>query len=111
MTTTNARIDATVLAGGRVRCTVTFTPIGASSPADPASVVFKTKVGSGNVTTYTYGTDAEVVKSSTGVYYLDVVTADSTATSQVRVKVKGSTPGAISAVAELAIQVKGTVIA
>ena len=40
---------------------------------DPGTLTFSFKDPSGNVTTYTYGTDAEVVKSATGTFYVDVV--------------------------------------
>lgn len=58
-------------AGDAVRCTVTFRDL-AGVVADPTAVVAKYRNGSGAVTTKTYGVDAEVVKSSTGVYYIDI---------------------------------------
>lgn len=57
--------------GDLVRCTGTFTDASGTAQ-DPAAVLFKYQDPSGNATTYTYGTDAELVKSSTGVYYVDV---------------------------------------
>jgi hypothetical protein len=60
--------------GDLVRCTGTF----ASSDANvnPAAVLFKIKTPSGTITTYTYGTDAELVRDSTGVYHVDVDAAE-----------------------------------
>jgi len=59
--------------GTRVRSTATFQ--NAAVPpvdADPTAVVVKYRVGSGEVTTKTYGVDNEVVKSATGIYYIDL---------------------------------------
>jgi len=38
---------------------------------DPTAVLFKTQDPSGNETTYTFGVDANVVKSAVGNYYAD----------------------------------------
>jgi hypothetical protein len=59
--------------GDKVRVTVNFTDNG--SPIDPTTVVFKWKSPAGTITTKTYGTDVEVVKTSTGVYYSDITPA------------------------------------
>lgn len=40
---------------------------------DPSGVVFKAYSPSGTTTTYTYSTDAELSRSSTGDYYVDFV--------------------------------------
>lgn len=40
---------------------------------DPTSVICKVMDPSRNVSTYVYGTDAEVVKDSTGIYHVDIV--------------------------------------
>lgn len=58
--------------GQKVRCTVNFKVNGTLT--DPTTVRCKVKDPSGNVTTYVYGTDAELVRESTGVYHVDVVT-------------------------------------
>ena len=58
--------------GQKVRCTVTFTVDGVLT--NPTTVTAKIKDPSGNVTTYVYGTDAALVRDSTGVYHVDVVT-------------------------------------
>jgi hypothetical protein len=39
---------------------------------DPSTVTFKLRSPGGIETSYEYGTDAELVKSSTGDYYVDV---------------------------------------
>lgn len=57
--------------GDLVRCTGTFTDADGTA-TDPDTVVFKVKDPSANTTSYTYDTDAEVIKSATGVYYVDV---------------------------------------
>ena len=56
--------------GDKVRTTGTFTNA-AGTAIDPAVVKFSVKPPSGTVTTYTYGVDSEVVKSATGIYYID----------------------------------------
>lgn len=56
--------------GDLVRCTGTFAASG--SNVNPAAVMFKVKKPSGTVVTYTYGTDAALVRDSTGVYHVDV---------------------------------------
>lgn len=57
--------------GDKVRCTGTF-ETAAGTDTDPSAVLFKVETPSGTQTTYTYGTDAELVKSATGIYYVDV---------------------------------------
>ena len=44
-----------------------------STLADPGTLTFTFMDEEGNTTTYTYGTDAELVKSTTGTFYVDVV--------------------------------------
>lgn len=56
--------------GDLVRCTGTFASSG--SNVNPSAVMFKVKTPAGTVTTYTYGTDAALVRDSTGVYHVDV---------------------------------------
>lgn len=56
--------------GELVRCTGTFASSG--TPVNPAAVMCNVKAPSGTVTTYTYGTDAALVRDSTGVYHVDV---------------------------------------
>lgn len=57
--------------GDLVRVTGTFTTL-AGAATDPTSVFFSFKTPSGTTTTYTYGTDAQLVKSGVGIYYVDV---------------------------------------
>lgn len=65
--------------GTRIRSTATFTNA-ASANTDPDTVTVKYRVGTGTVTSKVYGTDVEVVKSATGIFYidLDVGTSDGT---------------------------------
>lgn len=62
--------------GDEIRVTGTFTN-SAGTATDPTAVLFKVKNPAGTITTYTYGTDAELVKSATGVYYVDLDLATS----------------------------------
>jgi hypothetical protein len=57
--------------GDQVRVSATFKNI-AGTATDPTTVVAKIKDPSGNVSTYTYGTDAELIKDATGMYHIDV---------------------------------------
>lgn len=57
--------------GDLVRVTGTFTD-SAGTATDPTVVGFKYNDPAGTTTTYIYGTDAEVVKDSTGVYHVDI---------------------------------------
>ncbi len=57
--------------GDKVRCTGTF-ETAAGVDTDPSAVYCKVKSPSGTTTTYTYGTDAALVKQATGIYYVDV---------------------------------------
>lgn len=59
--------------GQMVRLTATFAVSGANT--DPTTVTFKVRAPSGTITTYLYGTDSQLVKSATGVYYVDYTTA------------------------------------
>jgi hypothetical protein len=55
--------------GDRVKFSVAFTDENGTA-ADPSIVTFKHKGPGGTVTTYVYGTDAELVQESTGNYYV-----------------------------------------
>ena len=55
--------------GDRVRMTATFTDID-SVNVDPSTVTFQIRDPAGTVVSYTYGTDAEVVKDAVGVYHV-----------------------------------------
>lgn len=60
--------------GDLVRCTGTFAAAGTN--VNPDAIMFKVKTPAGVVTTYTYGTDAALVRDSTGVYHVDVSVAE-----------------------------------
>jgi hypothetical protein len=57
--------------GDLVRVTGTFTNA-AGTAVDPAAVTAYCRNPSRVVTTFVYGTDVEVVRSATGVYYMDI---------------------------------------
>ena len=57
--------------GQKVRCKTAFKVD--SVLTDPTTVTCKVKNPSGTITTYVYGTDAALVKDSTGMYHVDVV--------------------------------------
>jgi len=60
--------------GDRIRETVAFKNA-SSAAADPTAVLCHVECPTGGVTTHTYAaTTGEIVKSGTGVYYLDVTT-------------------------------------
>ena len=56
--------------GDLVRCTATFATNGTN--VDRSAVAFKKKTPSGTSTTLTYGVDGTLVRSATGIYYVDV---------------------------------------
>ena len=56
--------------GDLCRLTTTFTNI-AGTPTDPTGITFSIRKPDGAVTTYVYLTDAQLVRSTTGVYYVD----------------------------------------
>lgn len=57
--------------GDLVRVYGTFTDQ-AGTAIDPTDVFFSFKNPSKTITTYKYGVDAKLVKSATGVYYVDI---------------------------------------
>lgn len=57
--------------GDVVRVTGTFTDA-SDDPADPSGVQLAYEGPTGTATTLTYGVDAEVVKASTGSYYVEI---------------------------------------
>lgn len=62
--------------GDVVRCQATFTN-SAGTALDPTGLTFKFKTPAGVVTTYTYGVDGQLLRTTTGVYYVDLnVTID-----------------------------------
>ena len=63
---------AEITVGDVVRVDATFTADGADP--DPTTVVVKYEPPNGSRLRLLYGTDAEVVKSATGKYYVDLTT-------------------------------------
>lgn len=62
--------------GDKVRLGITFE--NGDTPADPTTgPVFEIKTPDAVITTYTYPTDSEIVRSSAGVFYFDFVITDS----------------------------------
>lgn len=57
--------------GDQVRCSGTFTD-SAGNQQDPDAIYAKILDPSGNVASYQYGVDQQVVKAEQGVYYIDV---------------------------------------
>jgi hypothetical protein len=57
--------------GDLVKVSVLFTDVN-DEPADPATVSLAFSDPSGNSLTYDYGSDPEVVKNSTGSYYVEL---------------------------------------
>ena len=56
--------------GDTRRLTATFTNL-AGAATDPTGVTFSIKKPDGSSTNYIYGTDGQLVKSGTGIYYVD----------------------------------------
>ena len=61
--------------GDLVRVTGTLTD-SASDEVDPTAITITVKEPDGTETDYVYGVDVEVVKSATGIYYMDVSATD-----------------------------------
>lgn len=57
--------------GDARRLSVTFTDL-AGTAADPDTVTLEVRAPDGTLTSYVHGTDAEVVKDSTGNYHADL---------------------------------------
>jgi len=57
--------------GDRVRCTGTLATT-AGTNTDPTTAYFWFRTPAGVVTTYQYGVDAQLIKSATGIYYVDL---------------------------------------
>ena len=85
--------------GQRVRCTCTFTVNNVNT--DPTTITAKVKDPSGNEISYVYGTDEELGKSATGIYYLDVTTDEN---GQWHFRFEGT--GTCTAVEEAAFRVR-----
>lgn len=66
--------QAEIVAGATCRISDAITDIDGVA-ADPGALRLKVRSPSGTVTTYTYGTDAEVVRSAAGAYHADLALA------------------------------------
>lgn len=88
--------------GDTIRFQVTFSL--SSINTDPTTVIFRTKNPNGVVTSYVYLTDNELIKSDTGIFYIDLAlnltgehfyrwegTGDAPGISEGRVRVDRST--------------------
>jgi hypothetical protein len=65
--------DSTFQVGDKVVITSTFTdPAASDALVDPSVVTYKVKNPNGSTSTYTYGTDSEAAKTSTGIYTLKI---------------------------------------
>lgn len=59
--------------GNKIRITGTFTdPLNNDAKVDPVTVYCSVYTPSGQKTDYEYVVDTEIIKSSTGIYYMDV---------------------------------------
>jgi hypothetical protein len=56
--------------GDLIRCLATFTNY-QKDLVDPTTVTFKMRLPDSSFVTYVYGSNVELVKQSTGVYYVD----------------------------------------
>lgn len=61
---------ANLTVGTRAKVTAAFTNT-AGAAANPTTVVAQVRDPSGEITTYTYGTDSQPTRTSTGVYVLE----------------------------------------
>lgn len=58
--------------GDEIRCTAVFTNATSGAALNPSQVFAEIRKPDRTVTTYEYGVDAELVRSSTGHFYVDV---------------------------------------
>ena len=59
--------------GQRIRCSGAFTDTASGAYVDPATVTFRTKDPSNNLSAHVYGVDPNVVKTATGRYRYDLL--------------------------------------
>jgi uncharacterized protein YfaS (alpha-2-macroglobulin family) len=78
--------------GNVVRCSGAFTTA-AGAAVDPSTITFRARKPDGTVTVYVYGTDAQLVKDSTGNYHVDL-TANAAGRWAFRFEGTGSAPSA-----------------
>lgn len=62
--------------GDRVRFKTTFSNA-AGVADDPTGIVFKVRKPSGGVSSFTFGTGAEIVRTATGEYHIEIVIDES----------------------------------
>jgi len=62
--------NETCYVGNAIVATLTFTTVSSGALTDPTTITAKTEAPGGVKTSYTYGVDAALTKSSTGVYLL-----------------------------------------
>jgi len=86
--------------GDSIRVTCTFTNL-AGANTDPTAVKVTVKDPSAHETKYVYGTDPEVVKSATGIYYIDV-----TIDEQGRWWFRWDATGALTAAVEESVKIR-----
>lgn len=67
--------------GSEMRFSVAFTLTDTGAAADPTTLVIKLKDPASTITTYTYGSSAEVVQDSTGNYHADIAIPSGTASA------------------------------
>ena len=66
-------MNSLYLEGTVLRCTGEFfDPLNGDIPLDPTSPRFSVRPPSGTIVTYTYPTDAALVRDSVGVYHFDL---------------------------------------
>ena len=83
--------------GALVRVEASFATSG-GVPADPTGVALRYRVGSGAAVVLVYGTDAAVIRDSTGKYYVDL-TLTSAMVGKL-VKYRWEATGAVQAASE-----------
>lgn len=103
----SSTVEITVVAGTRVRATVTFVPLGTTTPDDPSTVTVKVQSPAGVIVSYVYGTAVELIRDSTGVYHVEF-NCSSRGLWWAKFIAAGTT--GINAVREVSIKSDGTVI-
>ncbi len=82
--------------GQVVHLSMTFEIEATSTLTDPTTLTVKVRPPSHTVSTYVYGTDAEIVRDSAGTFHIDIPTAVTLGEGpwQVRVESTGTAAGA-----------------
>ena len=58
--------------GQQIKCTGFFQNVDSGAYVDPATVTFRTKDPSGNISAHVYGVDVNVTRTATGKYRYDL---------------------------------------